>query len=70
MPNYSSGNVAIACCPRCGLRWDYRSLRIEADTMLRVCDDCLDSPDPYRRLLIKPDNIALQYPFPDQSLED
>lgn len=67
-PTYSSGNLANAICDRCGLEFAYRAIRSEADTLLRVCSDCIDQPDPYRRLVIKPDNLALQYPRPDVDL--
>lgn len=63
--NHSSGSIANAICRRCGLRFAYTALRTETDTALRVCDDCLDNSDPYRSLVISPDNLSLENPSPD-----
>lgn len=66
----SGGNIARAVCDRCGLQFAYRALRIETDTSLFVCEGCLDTPDPRRRILPRSDAIALERPRPDTTLEN
>lgn len=64
----SAGNIANAICLRCGLEFRYRQLRVEADTSLFVCNDCLDEPDPRRRMLPRSDALALERASPDREL--
>ena len=37
---------------------------------LRVCRDCSDSLDPYRKAPRQPENIAVQNPRVDEPLDD
>jgi len=37
---------------------------------LRVCRDCSDVLDPYRKATRQPDNIAVQNPRVDEPLDD
>lgn len=60
---YAQGHHALAICDRCGFRIKYLDLIEEEDTHLRVCEDCLDEPEPERTR--GPDAIALRHPRPD-----
>lgn len=70
MAKFSGGKWAWSICDRCGLRYDYTAVRTETDTNFRVCLDCLDEPNPYLRLKVEPDAIALLYPRPDTNIEE
>jgi hypothetical protein len=59
----ATGHYALAICDRCGFRLKYLDLVLEAQTSLRVCDACLDEPQPERAR--RPDAIALRDPRPD-----
>lgn len=60
---YATGHNALAICDRCGFRIKYLGLITEPDTKLRVCEPCLDEPEPKRAR--RPDAIALRDPRPD-----
>lgn len=61
---YASGKYAVAHCARCGFRFPYLSIRQEAETGLRVCRECLDEPQPKRR--VPAVREALRHPTPDR----
>jgi hypothetical protein len=60
---HASGHHALAICDRCGFRIKYLDLIDEPQTSLRVCESCLDEPQPDRAK--RPDAIALRKPRPD-----
>lgn len=60
---YATGHHALAICDRCGFRIKYLDLITEQQTNLRVCESCLDEPQPER--VGRPDAIALREPRPD-----
>lgn len=60
---YAQGHHALAICDRCGFRIKYLDLLTEPDTFLRVCESCLDEPQPDRAK--RPDAIVLRQPRPD-----
>jgi hypothetical protein len=74
MSDFASGKHAWALCQRCGLRFDYREIRAESGTQVRVCRECDDGrfnrvehpqngPFP-----VTPDPQALRWAFPDTDL--
>ena len=74
MPRYlapaSSGKVAVAICPRCHFKVHYNDLVKDGNIPgLMVCSSCRDNKDPYKLPARKTENIALQYPRPDDTLE-
>ena len=58
---YARGTFASQCCDRCGFVFPYGTLQKESDTRWLVCEDCLDGPDPRRRLRAKPVRTALRH---------
>lgn len=60
---YAQGYNALAICDRCGFRLKYLDLITEQQTNLKVCEACLDDPQPPRAR--RPDAIALREPRPD-----
>lgn len=68
---HAIGKFAFAICDRCGEKIRYLTLRSEAITNLRVCEDCEDEPHPYQtgQYLVRVDAIALREPRPDNDDE-
>lgn len=60
---HAVGHHALAVCDRCGFRIKYLDLITEEQTRLRVCEACLDEPQPERTR--SPDAIVLRDPRPD-----
>jgi hypothetical protein len=65
--------VSIAICDRCHIKRPYVALVSDPNSPgLRVCGDrpgCLDQFDPWRLPARKTEDIALEYPRPDEPLE-
>lgn len=73
---YARGKYSKGLCDRCGWKYDYLDLKVEAGTGIKVCDECndgrwnrVDHPQnkPPTNLI---DNIALKDPNPDRPIEE
>lgn len=63
------GIVANAVCDRCRRKMHYTDLAPDGDAPgLRVCDECRDVEDPWRKPARQADKITLQYPRPEDDL--
>ena len=65
-------DIAIAICDRCKLKRPHAVMRNDPNFPgLKVCQEgCADEKDPYRLPARKTEKITLQYPRPDQPLND
>ncbi len=72
MSVFSVGKLAIACCQRCSLTFNYNELIEDGNIKgLYVCrDGCRDNIDPYKLPPAPPDAFVLHHPRPDASLTD
>lgn len=62
-------SIAIAICERCSTKTPIVDIAADRDSGgLRVCGPCNDEVDPYKLPPRSPENIALQYPRPDEPL--
>lgn len=63
-------NLAIAICDRCKMKRSITELVADPNSPgLRVCEDgCVDKFDPWRLPARKTEDVALQYPRPDEPL--
>jgi len=69
LPVRTSPNAAIAICGRCRKKMYLSDLRSDPNVPgLRVCRECTDVYDPYRKAPRQPDNIVLNNPRPDETL--
>lgn len=68
MTFYATGRKAKAVCDRCGLWGSYLEMFTEAETGLRVHQQCLDEPYIFRKR--PPEGIALRHPRPDTDLAE
>lgn len=60
------GTCAVAICARCSRKKYYGELSPDSNSQgLRVCADCKDVLDPYRKPARVVEKIELQYPRPD-----
>lgn len=67
---YGSGNLAIAICDRCGLKYKYTELRADgAKPTMRVCSRCWDGNHPIKTWKPRDMAYALRYPRPDVLLQ-
>ncbi len=63
------GTCAIGVCDRCHTKKYLGELAGEADnTGLRLCKDCRDESDPYKKPMRAQEKIGLEYPRPDEVL--
>lgn len=61
--------VAVAVCDRCHIRMPYDKLEPDVNAKgLRVCKECADVLDPYRKPQRRSESIGLKYPRPDTQL--
>ena len=69
LPVKTSPNAAIATCGRCRKKMYLSDLRSDPNIPgLRVCRECSDVFDPYRKAPRQPDDIILKNPRLDESL--
>ena len=62
--------LTIGVCDRCKLKMSLTELTADRNAPgLRVCDDCNDDFDPWRRPARQTENIAVSNPRPDEPLE-
>ena len=64
------GTMAIAVCDRCKMKMYLGDLKPDGNSPgLRVCDECNDVLDPWKKPARPTENISLKYPRPDVPLE-
>jgi len=69
LPVKTSPNAAIAICGRCRKKMYLSDLRSDPNIPgLRVCRECSDVYDPYRKAPRQPDDIVLKNPRADETL--
>jgi hypothetical protein len=44
---FARGTYALFDCERCGLTFPYTEMKLDPNTLLKVCDECCDIPDPH-----------------------
>lgn len=60
---------SVGICDRCRSKYYYDELSADGDKPgLRVCAKCNDQPDPWRLPPLRPENISLRFPRPDESV--
>lgn len=68
--SFGTGQMSIAICDRCGLKYRYTKLRADgAKPALRVCPTCYDKNHPIKTFKPRADNFTLHYPRPDVLLQ-
>lgn len=64
-------SYAIGICDRCKFKFPIGALNPDPNSPgLRVCEDCIDELDPWRLPMRTPEDITIQYPRPEEPLED
>lgn len=70
LPVRTSSSVSIGICGRCRTKKYLSDLRSDPNVPgLRVCRECSDEFDPYRKGLRSTEDISISHPRPDESLE-
>jgi hypothetical protein len=71
LPVKTGASSSPGICGRCRTKKYLSELKSDPNVPgLRVCRDCSDSLDPYRKTPRQPENIAVQNPRLDESLDD
>lgn len=68
LPVNLKGSCAIACCARCGFKYQMTELVQDPNTKAWVCEKCQDQYDPYRMPARQPENISLTHPRSDADI--
>ena len=69
LPVRSKGNTAISVCYRCSRKVYYADLKKDPNNGQYFCQECCDIYDPWRLPARRAEDISLQHPRPDTSLE-
>ena len=71
LPVKTGSGSSPGICGRCRTKKYLSELRSDPNVPgLRVCKECADSLDPYRKPARQPENIAVQNPRIDEALDD